>query len=64
MHFLEAIANRHSFFHELGSRLSDHGLEQCFGRGGTKDEATEVYNAARFGETQSLATHFRPIVAT
>ena len=51
--FLEAIANRHSFFHDLGSRLSDHGLEQCFGRGGTKDQATEVYNAARRGETVS-----------
>ncbi len=51
--FLEAIANRHTFFHTLGSRLSDHGLEQCFGRGGTKDQATEVYNAARRGETIS-----------
>ena len=51
--FLEAIANRHSFFHDLGSRLSDHGLEQCFGRGGTKDQATEVYNAARRGEPVS-----------
>ncbi|MGI9453600.1 MAG: glucuronate isomerase [Pirellulales bacterium] len=51
--FLEAIANRHSFFHDLGSRLSDHGLEQCFGRGGTKDQATEVYNAGRRGEPVS-----------
>ncbi len=51
--FLEAIANRHSFFHDLGSRLSDHGLEQCFGRGGTKDEATEVYNAALRGDAIS-----------
>jgi glucuronate isomerase len=51
--FLEAIANRHSFFHKLGSRLSDHGLEQCFGRGGTKDQAKEVYDAARRGETIS-----------
>ena len=51
--FLEAIANRHSFFHKLGSRLSDHGLEHCFGRGGTKDQAKEVYNAARRGETIS-----------
>lgn len=51
--FLEAIANRHSFFHKLGSRLSDHGLEQCFGRGGTKDQAKEVYDAAHRGETIS-----------
>ena len=48
--FLEALANRHTFFHTLGSRLSDHGLEHCFGRGDTKEQATEVYNAARRGE--------------
>ncbi|MEE2796785.1 MAG: glucuronate isomerase [Planctomycetota bacterium] len=51
--FLEAIANRHTFFHNLDSRLSDHGIEQCFGRGGTKGEAAEVYNAALRGDTIS-----------
>tara|TARA_Y100000739_G_C20605394_1_gene465325 strand:- start:223 stop:1638 length:1416 start_codon:yes stop_codon:yes gene_type:complete len=48
--FLEAIASRHSFFHDLGSRISDHGLEQCFGRGGTRDQAAKVYDTARRGE--------------
>jgi len=48
--FLAAIANRHEFFHAVGSRLSDHGLNQCFGRGGTKEEAAAVYDAARRGE--------------
>ena len=48
--FLAAMASRHEFFHAVGSRLSDHGLNHCFGRGGTKEEAAAVYAAARRGE--------------
>ena len=51
--FLEAIASRHNFFHNLGSRLSDHGLAQCFGKGGTKDQTRKVYDAAIKGDTVS-----------
>ncbi len=51
--FLEAIASRHNFFHEIGSRLSDHGLTQCFGRGGTRDQAKQVYDAAHKGHSVS-----------
>ena len=51
--FLEAIASRHNFFHNLGSRLSDHGLAQCFGRGGTKDQTRKVYDSAIKGDTVS-----------
>jgi glucuronate isomerase len=28
--FLEALAGRHDYFHALGCRLSDHGMEQCY----------------------------------
>jgi len=48
--FLAAMASRHEFLHAVGSRLSDHGLNHCFGRGGTKEEAAAVYDAARRGE--------------
>ncbi len=51
--FLDAIASRHEFFHAVGSRLSDHGLNHCFGRGGTKAEAAAVFEAARRGEAVS-----------
>ena len=51
--FLKAIASRHNFFHGLGSRLSDHGLAQCFGRGGTKDQTKKVYDAAIKGDAVS-----------
>ena len=47
---LEAIARRHAFFHERGSRLSDHGLNQAPAVGGTRAEAEGVYRAALRGE--------------
>ena len=28
--FLEAIRRRHDFFHEMGCRLSDHGVETIY----------------------------------
>ena len=28
--FLDALASRHDFFHEMGGRLSDHGLCTCY----------------------------------
>jgi len=28
--FLEALKQRHAYFHSLGCRLSDHGMEQCY----------------------------------
>jgi glucuronate isomerase len=48
--FLKALDKRHEFFHQMGSRISDHGLNQAFGRGGSKEQAAAVYVAARKGE--------------
>jgi len=48
--FLKALDKRHEFFHQMGSRISDHGLNQAFGRGGSKEQAAAVYLAARKGE--------------
>ena len=48
--FLKALDKRHEFFHQVGSRISDHGLNQAFGRGGTKEQAATIYMAARKGE--------------
>lgn len=53
--FLAAIDARHDHFHRMGSRLSDHGLNHAFGRGGTKHEAAAVFDAARRGEPASAA---------
>jgi glucuronate isomerase len=47
---LAALDQRHAFFHAQGSRISDHGLTQAFGRGGTQSEAAAVYQKAIRGE--------------
>jgi glucuronate isomerase len=52
--FLKALDQRHEVFHQLGSRISDHGMNQAFGRGGTRDQATRIYMAARKGESPTL----------
>lgn len=41
--FLEAIANRHDYFHRMGCRLSDHGLDVC-----PSEECSEAGAAAIF----------------
>ena len=52
---LAAIAARHAFFHAMGSRLSDHGLNHAFGRGGMRSEAAAAYAQAIGGEAVSGA---------
>jgi glucuronate isomerase len=52
---LAAIDARHAFFHDSGSRLSDHGLNHAFGRGGTRSEAAAAYAKAIGGEAVSGA---------
>ncbi len=51
--FLDGIKARHDFFHSLGGRLSDHGLESCFAAECTASQATAIFNKARAGQTAS-----------
>ncbi len=46
---LDALDRRHAFFHSLGGRLSDHGLEALPDTGCTEREATAIFAAARAG---------------
>ena len=48
--FLEALKKRHDFFHSLGGRLSDHGLERCFDADCTEAEAAEIFAKVRGGK--------------
>lgn len=48
--FLSALEKRHTFFHEMGGRLSDHGLKHCPGRFATDAEAERIFDAARSGK--------------
>jgi glucuronate isomerase len=47
--FLEAIKKRHDFFHSLGGRLSDHGMENIPDVDCTEREASAIFAAARSG---------------
>ena len=44
---LEALAARHQFFHEMGCRLSDHGLEQPYSESYTENEIADIFSKAR-----------------
>jgi glucuronate isomerase len=48
--FLDAIDNRHAFFHLIGGRVSDHGLENLPDTDCTETEATAIFNTARAGK--------------
>ena len=45
----EAVRQRHDFFHEMGSRLSDHGMERCYAEHCSRAEASAIYERARSG---------------
>jgi glucuronate isomerase len=44
--FLDALKNRHDFFHEQGGRLSDHGLESCLAADCDETEAARIFSRA------------------
>ena len=39
--FLDAIAPRHDYFHAMGGRLSDHGINHCYADSAVKQSAAE-----------------------
>ena len=52
---LEALDKRHAFFHSIGGRLSDHGLENLPEADCTRAEAEAIFNAVRSGAAASPA---------
>lgn len=48
--FIEAIRQRHDFFHQFGCRLSDHGIEQPYAAEYTEGEIGAIFNKVRSGE--------------
>ena len=57
--FLEALARRHDFFHGRGCRLSDHGLDYCFGEPCTETEAAAIFAKVRGGTAPNPAESTR-----
>lgn len=56
---LDALRARHDFFHEMGARVSDHGLNVCFADFCTQKEAAAIFDAARKGSAASPADQRR-----
>jgi glucuronate isomerase len=46
---LEALRRRHRYFHALGCRLSDHGIEQPYAADYTEKEVDGIFKKARAG---------------
>jgi len=47
--FLEALRRRHRYFHSLGCRLSDHGIEQPYAAQYTEKEVAGIFKKTRAG---------------
>jgi len=47
--FLQALDRRHAFFHSIGGRLSDHGMESIPDTDCTEREAAAIFSAAWSG---------------
>lgn len=51
--FLDALKSRIDYFHEVGCRLADHGLDSSFYREASKEEINAIFKKALRGETIS-----------
>ncbi len=51
---IEIIDGRHNFFHEMGCRLSDHGLDRFYFSQFTKAEVESIFSKLLGGEKISL----------
>ena len=52
---LEALQERHEYFHAQGCRLSDHGMNQCYGDFCSQKVAAGIFAQARRGQAASPA---------
>jgi glucuronate isomerase len=57
--FVDALHKRHDFFHAMGGRLSDHGMNHAFGEFATDHEASRIFGCARGGHKATPEEHAR-----
>jgi glucuronate isomerase len=55
--FLDALKQRHDFFHANGGRLSDHGLAYCHATPCTEPQAAAIFAKTRSGAAASESEH-------
>jgi len=54
---LQALKNRHDYFHSMGCRLSDHGLNHCYATPCSDQIAAAIFAKAREGRPISKEEH-------
>ncbi len=47
--YLSALKERHKFFHNMGCRLSDHGMETIFAENYSESEISDIFKKIRAG---------------
>src|SRR5579859_1352637 len=57
--FVDALRRRHDFFHQMGGRLSDHGIMHAFSDFPTEHEAAQIFGRARTGHAATPDEHAR-----
>jgi glucuronate isomerase len=57
--FVDALRQRHDYFHNMGCRLSDHGLNHLYADFPTESEAAAIFDRARAGRAATPAEHAR-----
>ena len=55
--FLNALGSRHEFFHSMGARLSDHGLDRCYARPCSDQAASQIFEKVRSGQAAMPEEH-------
>ena len=54
---LDALRSRHDYFHSMGGRLSDHGINHCFSDFCSDAVAAGIFDKARKGEAAGTREH-------
>lgn len=55
--FQVALRKRHDYFHSMGSRLSDHGLNRCFAKFCSEGTAAQIFENARHRQAATPEEH-------
>jgi glucuronate isomerase len=54
---VDALARRHQDFHDIGGRLSDHGLPYCYAAPCSEGAAAAIFDRARSGRAATAEEH-------
>lgn len=53
--YLDALRKRHTYFHQMGCRLSDHGLETAYAEDYSESQIASIFQKLRSGKTPDPA---------